>query len=118
LTYIGNRIGGGSSDRRDDGLSQYGVQIVERMNEVGMAVDLRIAATLTTMNAIEASRKPILVTHSNCRALVPGTARCKTDDAIRHMAAKGSVMGITMVRSFVRAKDESRSRMCWITSTI
>lgn len=104
LTYIGNRIGGGSSDRRDDGLSQYGVQIVERMNEVGMAVDLSHCGDLTTMNAIEASRKPILITHSNCRALVPGTARCKTDDAIRHMAAKGGVMGITMVRSFVRAK--------------
>src|SRR5690242_8024644 len=37
LTYTGNGIGGGSSDARDPGLSSYGVQIVERMNEVGMA---------------------------------------------------------------------------------
>jgi membrane dipeptidase len=55
------------------------------------------------MNAIEASRKPVLVTHSNCRALVPGSARCKTDEAITRMAATGGVMGITMVRCFVRA---------------
>ena len=103
LTYNGNRLGGGSSDRRDDGLSQYGVQIVERMNGVGMAVDISHCGDVTTMNSIESSRKPILVTHSNCRALVPGSARCKTDDAIRHMAAKGGVMGITMVRAFVRA---------------
>jgi membrane dipeptidase len=34
---------------------------------------------------------------------VPGSARCKTDEAIRRMAAKGGVMGITMVRPFVRA---------------
>jgi membrane dipeptidase len=103
LTYRGNRIGGGSSDPRDDGLSQYGGQIVERMNEVGMAVDISHCGDRTTLNAIEASRKPVLVTHSNCRALVPGSARCKTDEAIKCMAAKGGVMGITMVRPFVRA---------------
>jgi membrane dipeptidase len=103
LTYSGNRIGGGSSDPRDYGLSPYGAQIVKRMNEVGMAVDISHCGDLTTMNAIEASARPVLVTHSNCRALVPGSARCKTDEAIKHMAATGGVMGITMVRSFVRA---------------
>jgi membrane dipeptidase len=103
LTYCGNRIGGGSSDPRDCGLSAYGVQIVERMNEVGMAVDISHCGDRTTMDAIEACRKPVFVTHSNCRALVPGIARCKTDEAIQHMAARGGVMGITMVRSFVRA---------------
>jgi membrane dipeptidase len=73
------------------------------MNQVGMAVDISHCGDRTTMNAIEASRKPVLVTHSNCRALVPGSARCKTDEAIKHMAAAGGVMGITMVRTFVRA---------------
>ena len=103
LTYSGNKLGGGSSDPRDRGLSEYGIQIVERMNEVGMAVDISHCGDRTTMNAIEASRKPVLITHSNCRALVPGSARCKTDEAIRRMSARGGVMGITMVRSFVRA---------------
>lgn len=103
LTYSGNRIGGGSSDLRDGGLSEYGVSVVERMNAVGMAVDVSHCGDRTTMNAIEASTKPVLVTHSNCRALVPGSARCKTDEAIKHLAANGGVMGITMVRSFVRA---------------
>jgi membrane dipeptidase len=41
---------------------------------------------------------------SNCRALVPNSARCKTDEAIVKMAAKGGVMGVTMIRSFVRAQ--------------
>ena len=103
LTYRANRIGGGSSGPGDPGLTPYGVQIVERMNDVGMAVDISHCADRTTMNAIEASRKPVLVTHSNCRALVPGSARCKTDEAIKQMAAKGGVMGITMVRTFVGA---------------
>ena len=73
------------------------------MNDAGMAVDISHCGDRTTMDAIAASRKPVLVTHSNCRALVPGSARCKTDEAIRRMAATGGVMGITMVRTFVRA---------------
>ncbi|MCC6390749.1 MAG: membrane dipeptidase [Bryobacterales bacterium] len=103
LTYTGNRLGGGSSDARDEGLSGYGVEIVERMNAVGMAVDISHCGDRTTLDAMEASRKPVLITHSNCRALSPGSARCKTDEAIRRMAAKGGVMGITMVRGFVGA---------------
>ena len=103
LTYSGNKIGGGSSDPRDSGLSTYGVEIVERMNAVGMAVDISHCGDRTALDAIEASRKPVLVTHSNCRALVPASARCKTDEAIARMAAKGGVMGITMVRPFVRS---------------
>jgi len=108
LTYCGNRIGGGSSDQRDCGLSKYGVQIVERMNAVGMAVDLSHCGDLTTMNAIEASRKPVLVTHSNCRALVPGIARCKTDEAITHMAATGGVMVLPWYAPLSEGRDESR----------
>ena len=102
LTYTGNRIGGGSSDAHDAGLSQYGAQVVERMNQLGMAIDISHCGDRTTMDAIVASRQPVLVTHSNCRALV-SAARCKTDEAIRAMASKGGVMGITMVRGFVSA---------------
>jgi membrane dipeptidase len=106
LTYCRNQIGGGSSDPRDDGLSAYGALVVQRMNEVGMAVDISHCADRTTLDAIEASQKPVLVTHSNCRALVPNSRRCKTDEAIRRVAARGGVMGITMVRFFVRAAGE------------
>jgi membrane dipeptidase len=103
LTYIHNRIGGGSSDPQDSGLSDYGAQIVERMNKLGMAIDVSHCGDRTTLEAVDASQKPVLVTHSNCRALVPGSARCKTDEAIRRVAATGGVLGVTMVRSFVRA---------------
>jgi membrane dipeptidase len=103
LTYDDNAIGGGSTDPRDVGLTPYGAQIVDRMNTVGMAVDISHCSDRTTLDALHASRKPVLVTHSNCRALVPASARCKTDEAIRFLAAEGGVMGITMVRSFVHA---------------
>jgi membrane dipeptidase len=103
LTYVGNRIGGGSSDARDIGLTKYGAAIVERMNQTGMAIDISHCADRTSIDAIEASRRPVLVTHSNCRSLVPYSSRCKTDEAIRRMAARGGVMGVTMVRAFVSA---------------
>ena len=103
LTYNSrNLIGNGATERRDDGLSDFGVSIVERMNRVGMAVDTSHCGDRTTLDAFEASSQPVLITHSNCRALAPGHPRCKTDEAIQKMAAKGGVMGITSVRMFVK----------------
>ena len=106
LTYNArNLIGNGATERRDEGLSDFGVGIVERMNQVGMAVDVSHCGDRTTLDAFEASKRPVLITHSNCRALVQGHPRCKTDEAIRKMAAGGGVMGITGVRMFVRAEE-------------
>jgi membrane dipeptidase len=70
-----------------------------------MAVDVSHCGDRTTLDACEASKRPVLVTHSNCRALVPGHPSVKTDEAIRAMAKSGGVMGITGVRMFVRDKE-------------
>ncbi len=105
LTYNArNLIGNGSTERRDEGLSDFGVAIVGRMNQVGMAVDVSHCGDRTSLDACEVSKKPVLITHSNCRALVPHP-RCKTDEAIRAMARSGGVMGITSVRMFVRDRE-------------
>jgi len=105
LTYNArNLIGSGSTERNDSGLSDYGVKVVERMNKLGMAVDLSHCGDRTTLDGFELSKKPALITHSNCRALNPHP-RCKTDEAIRKMAASGSMMGITGVRMFVTGSE-------------
>jgi membrane dipeptidase len=101
LTYAHNQLGGGSIDSRDHGLTKYGAEVVSRMNALGMAVDVSHCGDRTTLDAVAASRKPVLVTHSNCRALVPGSARCKTDEGIRKVTASGGVIGVTMIRYFV-----------------
>jgi membrane dipeptidase len=103
LTYSGNRIGCGAGEL-DKGLTCFGGEVVARMNRVGMAVDVSHCGDRTTMEALEASKKPVLITHSNCRALVPKRSRCKTDEVIRKMAAGGGVMGISLIRSFVKAE--------------
>jgi membrane dipeptidase len=106
LTYNSrNLIGNGSTERRDEGVSDFGVAIIERMNKVGMAVDVSHCGDRTTLDAFEISKKPVLITHSNCRALVRGHPRCKSDEAIKKVGAAGSVMGITGVRMFVKADE-------------
>jgi membrane dipeptidase len=105
LTYNArNLIGNGSTERRDEGLSDYGLAIVARMNQVGMAVDVSHSGDRTTLDALEVSKKPVLFTHINCRAL-SGHVRAKTDEAIKKCAERGGVMGITGVRMFVKADE-------------
>jgi membrane dipeptidase len=105
LTYNSqNYIGSGSTDRIDGGISDYGVEIIKAMNEVGMLIDVSHSGDRTTLDAIELSPRPIAFTHSNCRAL-NNHPRLKTDEAIQKLARKGGVMGITGVRNFVKDRE-------------
>ena len=83
LTYRGNRIGGGSSDARDSGLTDYGAAIISRMNHIGMAVDISHCADRTTLDAIEASDESGTDDPFKLPEVWSNCARCKTDEAIR-----------------------------------
>ena len=80
----------------------FGLSIMERMQQVGMAVDVSHCGDQTTLDALAAASKPVVFTHATARALVPGHLRCKTDEAIQKMAKTGGVMGIAMIRFMVR----------------
>jgi membrane dipeptidase len=87
LTYnLTNRIGSGF-------LTDFGRAIMKRMEEVGMGVDLSHCGDRTTLDALEAAKKPVLFTHATCRALVPGHLRAKTDEMIRKMAKTRGLIG-------------------------
>ena len=103
LTYNEkNRIGAGCREAQGSGLTPFGAEIVAAMNRVGMAVDVSHCSERTTLDTVAISKKPVLITHSNCQALV-AHPRCKSDAAIRAVAARGGVMGITAVSAFVRS---------------
>lgn len=105
ITYNSqNLLGAGSTERVDAGLSDFGVAIVKEMNRVGMLVDASHCGEKTTLDIVEASDKPMAFTHTNCRAL-RNHPRTKTDEAIKKLAAKGGVMGVTGVRMFLSDKD-------------
>lgn len=106
LTYSSeNRLGYGCTVNHDRGLTSFGIEVVARMNSIGMAIDVSHCGERTSLDAISLSKKPVLITHSNCRALAPDVTRCKSDEVIRAAARSGGVLGITTVRRFVRAKD-------------
>jgi membrane dipeptidase len=109
LTYNArNRIGAGCYVPQA-GLTPYGADIVAAMNRAGMAIDVSHCSERTTLDAVAASSKPVLITHSNCRALVEHP-RCKSDEAIRAVAARGGVMGITAIAAFVSNRQPARFR--------
>jgi membrane dipeptidase len=94
LTYNKrNLMGDGCLEPGNAGLSKLGFEAVERMNAIGIAVDLSHCGKRTTRDGIEACAKPPLLTHSGCRAL-HDNPRNKDDDTLRAMADKGGVIGI------------------------
>jgi membrane dipeptidase len=106
LTY--NRrgeLGDGCLEPENRGLTPFGRTVVERMNELGMLVDLSHCGRRTTTDAIAASRKPVSITHAGCVA-VADNPRNKTDDALKLLADSGGVVGIYFM-PFLRTKGDA-----------
>ncbi len=103
VTYnFRNLLGDGAFEPGNAGISEFGASIVARMNRVGMAVDCGHAGDRTMLDAFEMSKRPVIISHGNCRALNPGHPRCVTDDAIRKMAKTGGVMGVNFISFMVK----------------
>ena len=95
-----NLLGNGCWERRDDGLSNFGVDAVRQMNELGILIDLSHCGDRTTLEAIELSKRPAAFTHANARAFCDHR-RNKPDDAIRLLAQRGGVVGATCFCNFL-----------------
>jgi membrane dipeptidase len=86
--------GDGCKEPANSGLSLFGAELIERMNDMGMVVDLAHVGEAACLDAIEVSRHPVIASHSNAWARIP-TYQNKRDDTIKALAGKGGVMGIT-----------------------
>lgn len=84
------------------GLTPFGKEAIERMNELGMAVDVSHLADGGFWDVAEISRVPFLATHSNCRSLCPHQ-RNLTDEMIRRLADKGGISGVNFYGAFLNA---------------
>ena len=97
LTYNQrNLVGDGCTERTDCGLSRFGLEVVERMNKLGILVDVSHCGHQTTMDAIEASEVPVAVTHSTAKA-VHYHDRGKTDEILEALAKRGGYFGVVAV---------------------
>ncbi len=87
-----NLVGDGAGERTDSGLSHFGLRLVERLNALRMIVDCAHTGHRTSMDAIEASSAPVIISHANARA-VQDNARNIEDELIKAIAANGGVVG-------------------------
>jgi len=94
-------LGSGSGESMDGGLTDFGHQCIEMMNNVGILIDLSHVGPRTTLDSIDASAKPCAFTHTAASAITPHP-RTKTDEAIRLLAARGGVLGVIGVSAYLR----------------
>ena len=101
-----NNVGDGCMEQTDDGLSRFGVALIEEMNRVGMMVDAAHTGYRTTMEMFEVSNAPVIFSHSNPAALwdIP---RSIQDDQIKSCAMSGGVIAISGVGIFLGDNDAS-----------
>lgn len=102
LTYNErNQIGDGQAESRTkSGLTQFGVQVVEELNSLGVLIDVSHMSESTFYDVVDTSTKPVVATHSNCYAIHQHGRNLK-DDQLKALADIGGVVGITFVPKFL-----------------
>jgi microsomal dipeptidase-like Zn-dependent dipeptidase len=113
LTYnIQNNVAAGCWEDVDPGVSKvFGRNVIREMNRVGMLVDLSHTGPKSCLDAIELSEKPVAFTHANPAEFV-GTdielkRRTKTTEAVKLMAERGGVIGLSMYPKMTKGGSNS-----------
>jgi len=107
LTYNNqNLVGSGCWESRDSGLSDYGRDVIDLMNELGILVDLSHVGDTTSSDAIAHSKKPVAYTHCFPNAIMDHP-RNKSDEMLKKIADKGGFVGVVAYTPFMPKGDES-----------
>jgi len=102
-----NQIADGAAEgRTKGGLTNFGVELISEMNRIGMIVDVSHLSDPGFYDVMETTTKPIIASHSNCRALCDHR-RNLTNDMIKCLADNGGVMGMNFSPSFI---DQDKER--------
>jgi membrane dipeptidase len=111
LTHFRNTDWADSSTDKPahNGLTDFGKQVVREMNRLGMIVDISHVSDKTFYDAVAVSTKPVIASHSSCRAL-SDVPRNMTDDMIRALAKNGGVIAINFGEGFLNQKDAEKLR--------
>ncbi len=88
------------------GLSPFGVKVVERMNRLGVTVDISHTSESTTLDLLKISTQPIIASHSSCRSLCDHP-RNLTDSTIKAIATKGGVVQVCGYYGFLTGKKSA-----------
>lgn len=99
-----NLLGDGCMEPADGGLSRAGHEAIERLNALGILVDLSHCGRRTAADAIRTSKRPVAFTHTGCDALAPHP-RHRTDEELRAVAASGGVIGIFVMPYLAKGRQ-------------
>ena len=103
LTYnLRNLVGDGCTERYKTGLTYYGIEVVNRLNELGMLVDVSHCSEHVGFDAVECSTSPVIVTHSASSAICYHD-RGKSDELARAIADNGGFFGVAAIGGFLRS---------------
>lgn len=100
FAYNRNNLAGGGCHDDDSGLTDFGRAVIDEMNRLGMFVDVSHCSHRTSMEAMAYSKRPVIFSHSNARALCDHE-RNILDDQITACAAKGGVIGVAGINHFL-----------------
>lgn len=101
LTYQNrNFAADGSGESTNGGLSRFGRALVKECNRLGVVLDLSHTGERSTLETIELSDKPVLVTHAGLTHFVD-SPRNKSDVVVRELAARGGVFGLAAKSGFL-----------------
>lgn len=85
---------------KHNGLTAFGKDVIRELNKLGVMVDVSHVADKTFWDALEISKAPMIASHSSCRAL-SGHPRNMTDEMIKALAAKGGLIQINYLDSYI-----------------
>jgi membrane dipeptidase len=106
LTYQRrNTIGDGSAEPANAGLSDFGRAVIAEMNRLGIIVDVAHSGWRTSLEAAQASKKPMVASHTTCAA-VHKHIRSKPDEVGRAIAKSGGLIGICCIPQFLGGKGD------------
>ncbi|MEI5906876.1 membrane dipeptidase [Bacillus spongiae] len=101
LTYNNqNQIGAGCAEQANGGVTNFGVQFIHKLNELGILVDTSHCGKQTTLDACSHSNHPVVASHTGVENLF-NHMRCKSDDEIKAIAKTGGVIGVFAMPWFV-----------------
>lgn len=102
--FFDNEVAGSAHGAEKGGLTAFGVQVLERMEALGIAVDVAHASPQAVDDALARARKPVVVSHTGVQGTCAGP-RNLTDDQLRRVAATGGVIGIGFFEGAVCGDD-------------
>jgi membrane dipeptidase len=92
------------------GLSPFGYEVIERMNALGIMVDVSHVSDSAFYQAIRASKAPVIASHSSCRHFTPGFERNVSDEMIQLIGKNNGVMMINFGSSFITSKGSEATK--------